>query len=347
MVTKPAVPSRSNSSVDDDSSADYEALGSVTSTGTPTTTGVAASMMDYGEMELFMEAMDQDQDAIPLAPKVEVAFRKSMSNNNLLEMTKGESFYEDANLTEDQAAKLLPEGNTGLKWHALVIPDLFFRDGKLLRGLNKKDFNFENQEIKPRRPSLPITADSLFKSITEVTGSDGQTRYIFNGVLNGWPALNSFELVTLLQKNSSLLPSPKDLWTGKIAWSQLWKAGEEGARGISPEIKDHKRIYRATLRAAPWTSKGWSEDSPGFAWWYEPYHGVSHEPKMTYGTNMLTQLADPLAVCTHIHMVSHRYAVKRESAKDRLTYHSVCLLEWDHGNYCTVVEMAYLNGMDK
>ena len=142
MVTKPAVPSRSNSSVDDDSSADYEALGSVTSTGTPTTTGVAASMMDYGEMELFMEAMDQDQDAIPLAPKVEVAFRKSMSNNNLLEMTKGESFYEDANLTEDQAAKLLPEGDTGLKWHALVIPDLFFRDGKLLRGLNKKDFNF-------------------------------------------------------------------------------------------------------------------------------------------------------------------------------------------------------------
>lgn len=44
-------------------------------------------------------------------------------------------------------------------------------------------------------------------------------------------------------------------------------------------------------------------------------------------------------------MISHRYARLKESPKDRLTYHSICLLEWEHGEYCTVVESAYLNVM--
>jgi hypothetical protein len=50
--------------------------------------------------------------------------------------------------------------------------------------------------------------------------------------------------------------------------------------------------------------------------------------------------------CTHIHMIAHRYVVQgRESPRDLLTYHSVCLLEWDHGNYCTVAELAFFNGL--
>jgi hypothetical protein len=44
-------------------------------------------------------------------------------------------------------------------------------------------------------------------------------------------------------------------------------------------------------------------------------------------------------------MISHRYAVAKESPKDKLTYHSIALLEWEHGEYCTIVEGAYLNGI--
>jgi hypothetical protein len=44
-------------------------------------------------------------------------------------------------------------------------------------------------------------------------------------------------------------------------------------------------------------------------------------------------------------MVNHRYAVKRESPRDLITYHSICLLEWDHGQYMTVMETAFLNGI--
>ena len=44
-------------------------------------------------------------------------------------------------------------------------------------------------------------------------------------------------------------------------------------------------------------------------------------------------------------MISHRYGVAKETTRDKLTWHSVVLLEWEHGNFCTIVEGAYLNGI--
>mmetsp|Transcript_6914 Transcript_6914/g.13501 ORF Transcript_6914/g.13501 Transcript_6914/m.13501 type:complete len:84 (-) Transcript_6914:676-927(-) len=46
-------------------------------------------------------------------------------------------------------------------------------------------------------------------------------------------------------------------------------------------------------------------------------------------------------------MISHRYATggRAESKKEKLTYHSLVLLEWNHGEYCSVVEIGYLNGL--
>ena len=54
-----------------------------------------------------------------------------------------------------------------------------------------------------------------------------------------------------------------------------------------------------------------------------------------------------MPICTNIHLFSHRYArgKKTETNKDLLTYHSACLLEWDHGQFCTLVELATLNGV--
>jgi len=34
-----------------------------------------------------------------------------------------------------------------------------------------------------------------------------------------------------------------------------------------------------------------------------------------------------------------------ENPKERFTYHSAILLEWDHKKYVTVVELALLNGL--
>ena len=57
----------------------------------------------------------------------------------------------------------------------------------------------------------------------------------------------------------------------------------------------------------------------------------------------LTPAAQSLTVCR---MASRRYArAKGESTKDKLTYHSAILLEWDHGMYTTVAELATLHGV--
>ncbi|KAL7556949.1 hypothetical protein ACA910_005298 [Epithemia clementina (nom. ined.)] len=299
------------------------------------------SALDGGEWEILLEGLEEPSP--PLAPSIENELKRTMSLSGMLSSTSGDSYYGSP-LSPEEAKERMPPGDEGLKWHALVIPDAFFNDGRLVGGLNKRDFDAETQKIKPRRPSLPITATDLLSSLTKVEGENGP-RYIFHGVLNGWPALRCFELLSLEQRRqgSLIIPSPKEILTGQISWTNMWRSHVEGANGVSPGVPDGRRIYRATLRGAPWTSRGWSKSSPGFVWWFEP-HRPDSKQKLSYGTNLLEQLEDD-AKCTQIHLVAHRYAVRHESPRDRLTYHSVCLLEWDHGNYCTVVECAYLNGM--
>ena len=45
------------------------------------------------------------------------------------------------------------------------------------------------------------------------------------------------------------------------------------------------------------------------------------------------------------HFFSHRYAKVSEDVRDRLTYHTGVLLEWDHGRFCSVVELAWMGGL--
>ena len=71
---------------------------------------------------------------------------------------------------------------------------------------------------------------------------------------------------------------------------------------------------------------------------------------MLHGQHMLDVLRHPTTtgddvVIVRAHLVSHRYAKQRESPKDLLTYHSAVVLEWSHGQHCTVVELAWLNGL--
>ena len=51
------------------------------------------------------------------------------------------------------------------------------------------------------------------------------------------------------------------------------------------------------------------------------------------------------AKAVRAHLFSHRYSVENESIKDKLTYHSIVLLEWDHREYCSVVELAWRQGL--
>jgi hypothetical protein len=264
-----------------------------------------------------------------------------MPSQQLVSLSDENCFYGNP-LTEQQAVHAMPEGGDGgLIWNALVVPNEFIQNGKLIKGLSERDFHVEQQTIKPRRSTLPIFVSDFFGSLTKILPGQHGPRWIFHGVLNGWPALTCLELVSIQARRNQegLLGTAKDAVKGK--WVHYWRADREGKDGIDPTIpkNDNPVCYQAKLRGAPWTAIGWSEEIPGFVFWYEPMNG-----RLNYGTNMISLLSDEEYV-SMVHMVSHRYAVAKESPKDRLTYHSIVLLEWDHGKYCTVVEGAYLNGL--
>jgi hypothetical protein len=90
----------------------------------------------------------------------------------------------------------------------------------------------------------------------------------------------------------------------------------------------------------------YSADSKGCVWWF---HAQEEKMALTYGTNMIAwsraQGRMPRAV--RAHHFHHRYArgAKPETQKDKLTYHAAVLLEWDHGEFCSVIELATLNGI--
>lgn len=232
-------------------------------------------------------------------------------------------------LPPDKALDHFPPSlnSNGLVWKSEVLPLIWWNEdkkGKLRQSLQVRDFDVTNRRVKPHRKTLPLTQDDLLTSLTETP--DG--RYIFHGKLNGWPQLTVLELMLVERKRPLLL--------NKAQYSPHWTPSE----GTMPEFEDSV-IYRATFRAPGWTSIGWSEASPGYCFWFE---STLPEPRFSYGTNMLHTVS-ALDRVSHVHMISHRYAVRIESPRDKITYHSVVLLEWEHGNYCTVVEGAYLNGM--
>jgi hypothetical protein len=249
--------------------------------------------IDQGELKILQETLEEGTAETTQEPSLE------STSASVAESLNVESCYGKP-LSPEEAAKAVPPGEEGLIRYALVLPDNFLSNGKLLSGLNKRDFDLENGAIKPRRPSLPITMSELMTSLTKVNGEDGP-RYIFNGILNGWPSLRQFELVEIDKKRSlGPLTPPDYLHTIKHTWSRYWRVDKEGKEGISPAIRDRNRVYRAKLRGAPWTSLGWSPESPGFLFWFEAQRPEG--PRVVYGTNAVKEVGDDL--CTMVRQVN-------------------------------------------
>jgi len=332
---------------------------------------------DAGEIRVILESLEDSAEDAPLTERLEAALEESMAQilegveggvdlmggeceadpasttaaprPSLLysEQTKKALSLESAYghpLSQEEAAARLPIGPGGLVWHSLLIHgDPFDEDGKLKQGLNPRDFDSNAKTIKPRRASLPILASDFYSSLTQVEDNNGGSRYIFHGILNGWPSLQTFEVMSIQRRrHHHEMINPMDFLMGHGQWAHMWSAEKEGKRGVDPIIKEKGLVFRIKFKGPPWSSYGWSADKPGFAFWYEFLR--KPQPTLTYGTEMV-EAVDPTPQCTQVHMIAHRYAVRSESPKDKLTYHALVLLEWDHQEYCTVIEAAYLNGL--
>lgn len=313
---------------------------------------------DQGEIRILLESLENEESEAPLPRQLERALERSLAqvvaavtpdagdtaNNDYSEQVKRSLSLESAYghpLSAEEAAKRMPPGGGGLVWHSLLINgDPFEEDSTLKQGLNPRDFNSTIRTIKPRRASLPIVASDLYSSLTRIEGPKGP-RYIFHGVLNGWPSLQTFELISIQRRRQHESLNPVEILKGQRVWAHMWSADKEGSKGVDPIITEKGLIFRISFQSPPWSKEGWSKESPGFAFWYE---SQKPEKTLTYGTTMI-QSVDESPICTNVHMIAHRYAHEKENAKDKLTYHTLVLLEWEHQQYCTVIEAAYLNGL--
>lgn len=152
------------------------------------------------------------------------------------------------------AAQLCPAGEGGLIWHAQIVTD----DWK-----NKADCNDEG-EIKPRRAILPVRQKDFFSSLVKT--DDG--RWIFSGVLNGWPGFTTMEVLSITyKKDKTFLKN----YPVQRCWTK--QDGADGKPPAWPEkvaaSKDKKKFsVRVTLRSPPSSAKGWNKESPGYVWWF-------------------------------------------------------------------------------
>lgn len=221
-------------------------------------------------------------------------------------------------LSPEQAALMVPSSEEGLIWHAMVVPDNYAKPKE----------TESPGHILPRRAEPTATKTEFFSSLVETADH----RWIFHGVLNGWPSLTDFEVKSITALGKNLL--------GKKTVKRLWEAGS----GKQPSFPEKAKAIRVTLRAPAWTFYGWAANSSGFVWWFQQF-----TPRFLYGENIMRTIASEAKVplATKVHLFAHRYSrgMKTESRKDKLTYHTGLLMEWDHGQYCTIIELATFNGV--
>ncbi|CAE8613899.1 unnamed protein product [Polarella glacialis] len=218
------------------------------------------------------------------------------------------------------------DSSQGVVWHAKLMTDEFS---------NPKEF-LPSGELKPRRPMPIIKVSEFLDGLQKIDG-----RWILQQPLNGWPSLQGLELraLTVIEGNTFL--------TRKIR--RLWNA-ESGAD--LPAAASIPKKTRATFHAGAWTAVGWSRESPGFVWWYVPRAipggGGFGSEGCFFGERIVEALDfGPRASCTavRVHAFAHRYPVESESVRDRQTWHTGVLIEWSHGEYTTLIELAWLNGI--
>jgi hypothetical protein len=247
-----------------------------------------------------------------------------------------------------------PEG--GHIWMASIVPDNFdqnYERKKSLKMCHKNNYDAKNKCIKPRRGNLLVRSSDFFGSLVKIKREHDEfddfnlystkSLWAFSGVLCGWPALTTLELVKIEFKRA-LLPQ----------WKTHWDS-DDNPRDDEPSFPGGPALteVRAVLRMPPYSMYGWSKSSPGFVFWFEG-NGTRDVPRINIGTDIMKQFKKDSIdetggvspKCVKLHMISHRYATgDNVQIRDRLTYHSFALLEWDHKRHCTVVELAYLGGV--
>jgi hypothetical protein len=303
---------------------------------------------------------DDDNSMILGLPSPEVEFNEVVEDTSYPCGTaqSTESKYKNTQSSKYVKDVMKPGKNDdpfgGLIWKANIVPDDFdknFEKNGTLIMCSPKNYDAKNKRIKPRRGNLLVRESDFFGSLVQFRDGDDEDeefdidlfeqkdRWAFSGILCGFPALQTLEVLKVEFKRSLPLST----------WTTHWKTGRDNTAPSYPDGMAMSEV-RVVLRSPPYSMNGWSKDSRGYLLWFEG-SDTRKEARLTYGTNIVRQFQEDSVgkaspKCVNVHMISHRYATgDSEKFKDHLTYHSLALLEWDHGEYCTVVEVGFLGGL--
>lgn len=213
----------------------------------------------------------------------------------------------------------------GLVWHAQIVAD-DVSDPKFCTAVGK---------IKPRRGLPHICIGNLMAGLAKHEGT-----WFFNGKLNGWGALQELRLQSITRLVSEV---------GRATIHRVWTCGdEEHSPNDVLKIAQKKtpRSLRATFWAPSWSLRGWSK-SAGYVMWFFYHHEIGK--RFAHGEDILSKINEystaKTATAEKVHLFVHRYAKETESIKDTLTWHEAIIIEWSHGQFVTVVELGFRNGV--
>lgn len=280
------------------------------------------------------ENPSKDEDDLQLIAK----------NNNINISTLNEKQREDLNVLRRYSTKKvvnsppvnLDDSKGGRVWKVKI-----YRDG-YVNPKNKAIF--KDGKLKSKRPVPVIYENDFFSNLKKVN-----KKFIFNGKLNDWPALDNLELVSL-EYWYSRKDRVKTVTLSRKIWSPTKKEDPHFPTGGTLAFQKKPICIRAFVRSPKYSEIGYSLNNPGFIFWFRPFR--ENGPKMGHGLRIIKGLEkdaeitkEPIERARKISFFSHRYVKKVETPKDKLTYHTGCLIEWSHGRFCTVIELAYLFGI--
>ena len=184
--------SSSASSTDLKSPSDSLPTDDEATTLSPSSSSRASDISETGsEVHLDKDLLDDEQ----YTKREELVINQTGLNLKILDVNNTETNHTPDDLgegevltstyglkiTPEQAASLCPPSTEGIIWHAQVVNKTYSHPRNTTApGL-----------VKPRRGIPTVLATDFFNSIIKTP--DG--RWIFYGVLNGWPSLKVFELL--------------------------------------------------------------------------------------------------------------------------------------------------------
>eukprot|EP00924_Labyrinthula_sp_SR-Ha-C_P010115 snap_masked-scaffold_40-processed-gene-2.15-mRNA-1 protein AED:1.00 eAED:1.00 QI:0/-1/0/0/-1/1/1/0/442 len=204
--------------------------------------------------------------------------------------------------------------------------------------------------IKPLRGTPEVLEEDFFKHLV-VSKSDNRIYYYNSEGLNGWKGLKLLHFIQLSayfeeeEKKKGFFYNPEETRSfskGEIFWS------------ASPENKDESLpkdlnfpetsgdMIVAKLLLPDHCRVGYSKNNPGYVFYYNQEKKV-----MSHGKNILSlyedkTIPDPEAVS--VYHFGHRYAKVKETARDRYTFHTACLVQFSD-NTCSIYELAWRHGI--